>query len=252
MQPAMSAADRNARFGDGPQRRRSAFTPVFVIAALAMSALLVVLAVPRVVAALYAAPAVGVTGALNRPGVAQAPELQDLLAARNGLQLARLWQHDATQAVELARIDLLLALRQRTAGGDAVPLLDEAMQSAREGLHRAPAQSRGWLILAEAGLARDGLAAPNLTQYLAASLLASPYDVGLAPNRAWLALLLWDRMDETSRRLALVQMRLVADHWNLDMLVRLAKQAGNPQPAREALAGDAALRRRFDAAYLSL
>jgi hypothetical protein len=166
--------------------------------------------------------------------------------------MAQLWQQDADLAVELARIDLIFAIRQLRSGLDPRPLLDETIVTVRESLQRAPAQARGWMILAEATMARDGVDAPGLPDYLAESLRASRYDFWLAPNRAWLAMLLWNRLDAATRDAAALQMRLMVKYSNLESLARLAKQVGDPQPAREALSGDPALRLRFEAIYLQL
>jgi hypothetical protein len=221
------------------------------LAALVLGLGLVVLAVPRIMAALYALPAGPVLAALDKPAAAQ-PTPAQLVQAQRALQWAQRWQADARLGVALARIELILAVRQRTAGLDAGPLLDRTIGTARQALHRAPAQARGWLILAEAGLARDGLASPRLADYLAESLRASPYDAWLAPNRTWLALQLWDRLDAPSRALAAEQMRLVVERFGLDYLVAMARQLGAPGPARQALAASPALRARFEARYLQL
>lgn len=220
-------------------------------AALALGVGLLVLAAPRIMAALYALPARPVIAALDKPSSPQ-PTPAELVQAQQALQLAQLWQRDALLGVELARIDLILAVRQIEAGLNARPLLDRTIATAQLALHRGPAQARGWLILAEASLARDGLAAPGLVAFLGESLRASPYDVWLAPNRTWLALQLWDRLDEPSRAIAAEQMRMMVQLFGLDYLVRMARQLGAPDPARQALARTPRLREQFEARYLQL
>ena len=247
--PQPSNRVRRGESSDRPAGSR--FTPVLFVSVLAMAGTLLVLAAPRVIAALYAVPAVEVIGALNRQG-GRAPEVVDLVAAQQGLVLARGWQNDATLAVELARIDLILALRQLRGGLDAKPLLDQSIEMASAGLHAAPAQARGWLVLSEATLARDGLDAPLLAAALSESLRASPYDLWLAPNRVGLAMLIWDRLDSSTRQAVASQMRILIDYHGMISVVRLAKQAGNPNPAREALSTDPALRQHFEALYLQL
>jgi hypothetical protein len=247
--PSPSNRARRVESVDRPTRSR--LTPLLLVTVLATAGALLVLAVPRTIAALYAAPSVEVIGALNRPG-GRAPDIVQLVDAQQGLALARIWQNDATLAVELARIDLILALRQLRSGLDAKPLLDQSIEMAKAGLHAAPAQARGWLVLSEAILARDGLDAAPLAAYLVESLRASRYDLGLAPNRAWLAMLIWDRLDTSARQAAAVQMRMLIDYRGMISVVRLAKQAGSPNPAREALSADPALRQNFEALYLQL
>jgi len=242
-----------ARFTESGERpKRSYATFLFAVGALLMAAALVVLAVPRVIAGIYAVPAREVIGALNQGGRVSVPIASDLVIARQALHMAQAWQNDAVLAIELARIDLLLAARDINSGQDGRQLLDEVIEVAQDGLRRAPAQARGWMILAEATLARDGVAAPKLVDYLTASLNASPYDVWLAPNRAWLAMMLWDRLDARARELGGLQMLLVVKNWNLEILLRIAKQVGDPNPAREGLSVDPALRQQFEAAYFRL
>ncbi len=221
------------------------------MAAAGIGIALAVLSVPRIFAALYAWPAGDVIIGLDKIN-SPPPDVPDLAAARQNLQLAQIWQKDATLAVELARIDLVLATRQLRSGLDAKPLLDETIETVRDALHRFPAQARGWLILSEATLARDGATAPKLAEYLAESLRASPHDIWLASDRVWLSILLWDRLDQATRASAAMQMRSVIQFHGIDRLARLAKLIGDPEPVRQALSDDQALRQRFEAIYLQL
>ncbi len=94
--------------------------------------------------------------------------------------------------------------------------------------------------------------AAGLTDYLAESLRASPYDIWMAPNRAWLAMLLWNGLDAPTRDAAGLQMRLLVQQSGIAALARMARQVGDAAPAREALMSDPALRRLFEATYLQL
>jgi hypothetical protein len=247
----MGASARLALFADVTEHGRSRATPLLAALAIGLGVALVVLSAPRIVAELYAVPAVAVIDALDNNRLAR-PTPADLVAAQQGLGMAWVWQQDATLAVERARIDLILVIRQMQNGQNARPLLDQTIAAARQGLHGAPAQARGWLILAEATAARDGIDAPHVTDYLAESLRASPYDVWMAPNRVWLALQLWDRLDAPTRALAATQIQLAIRNFGVERMVQMARQLGAPEPVRQALMGDPELRRRFEALYLQL
>jgi hypothetical protein len=207
---------------------------------------LVVVAFPRLIAALYAAPVGEVMGKLdgNDPSLA----VGELLAAREALQLSLAWDGDGLTAIKLARIDLTLAAREFRAGGNPQPMIDETIDASRLGLTLAPAQARGWLLLAEATLAKT--ADPGaIVGPLVESMRASPYDIWMAPNRAELGLRAWPWLDAAAREMVAGQIRLTTIRW-LDRTVTMARRAGNPTPVREALAGDPEKLRRFDVLYL--
>lgn len=246
----MRASKQFARFAVRPDKTpRSRSGWLLALAAVLGAAALAVLSVPRIAAALQAIPAVETLGKLNRVGTLP-PDVAELATARQSLALAQHWQNDAALATELARIDLILATRQVQSGQDAKPLLESTIAMARHALHGNPAQARAWQILSEAIFLRDGLADPKLVDYFSQSLEASPYDFSLALNQVWMATLLWDRLEPRTRALAAAQMRVVVQRFKLETLVGIAKQLGNPNPAREALSGDRELRERFEALYL--
>ncbi len=115
-------------------------------------------------------------------------------------------------------------------------------------LTAAPAQARGWLLLAEATLARTsdpGAIVPFLLQ----SIAASPHDVWLAPNRAELGVRAWPWLDAKARAAVAEQIRLTSMRWP-DSTVEIARRAGDPGPVREALASQPAVLRQFDVRYL--
>lgn len=223
--------------------RRSPFLPLL---ALALGLALIVVAFPRLMAAIYAAPTSAVALKLDREPATVTPA--ELLAARRALQLALAWEDDGVLAVRLARVDLVLAAREFRAGGDPLAFVDDTIEAARRGLTAAPAQARGWLLLAEATLARTsdpGAIVPFLLQ----SIAASPHDVWLAPNRAELGVRAWPWLDAKARAAVAEQIRLTSMRWP-DSTVEIARRAGDPGPVREALASQPAVLRQFDVRYL--
>ncbi len=203
-------------------------------------------AFPRLVSALYAAPANMIIAKLdkNDPGLTPG----ELLAARQALHYSLAWEMDGGTGIKLARVTLSLAARQFRTGSDPTQLIDETIEASRGGLRLAPAQARGWLLLAEATLAKTsdpGMIAPFLIE----SVRASPHDIWLAPNRAELGLRSWAWLEPQAREMISDQIRLTAWRWP-ERTVAIARRAGDPGPVREALAGDIEKLRRFDALYL--
>lgn len=222
---------------------RSLFLPLL---ALAIGIALAATGFPRLMAALYAAPATAALEKLDRADRTLGPG--ELLRAREALRLSLLWERDGRREVDLARVALALAAREFQVGGNPQPLVDETIEAARVGLAAAPAQARGWLLLAEATLASTGdpgTAAP----YLLESIRASPHDVWMAPHRAELGLQAWPWLDPPARAAVAEQIRLTGLR-SIDRLVDIAIRIGDPSAIREALAEDALALRRFDVLYL--
>jgi len=219
---------------------------VLPLAALALGCALVVVAFPRLLSALYAAPANVTIAKLDKNDPSLMPS--ELLTARQALRYSLAWEADGGTAIKLARITVSLAARQFRAGSDPTQLIDETIEAARTGLTLAPAQSRGWLLLAEATLAKTSDPG-SVTSYLIESARASPHDIWLAPNRTELGLRSWAWLDPQAREVVSDQIRLTAWRWP-DRTVAIARRAGDPGPVREALAGDVEKLRRFDALYL--
>jgi hypothetical protein len=214
--------------------------------ALALGAALLLVAFPRLMAALYAVPATEAARKLDANDPTLGPA--ELLEARQALRYALAWEDDGTTAVRLARVTLSLAAREYRAGGNPVPLVDETIEAARRGLASAPAQARGWLLLAEASLAKTSDPAV-MTPLLQEAIRASPHDVWMAPNRAELGLRAWPWLEPAAREVVAEQIRLTALQ-RVDRVVAMARRAGDPGPVREALAKDAEKLRQFDVLYL--
>lgn len=237
---------RDARPRTRPHPRGGARGVLLPCLASVLGLALIAVAFPRLMAALHAIPASAVLRQLDASDPALAPT--QLLAARHGLRLAAAWEDDGATFVRLARVDLSLAAREYRAGGNPLPLVDETITAARQGLALAPAQARGWLLLAEATLAKTGdpgAVAPLLIE----AIRASPHDVWMAPNRAELGLRAWPWLEPAAREMVAGQIRLTA--WpRVDRAVAMARRTGDPGPVREALASDPERLRQFDVLYL--
>ena len=220
--------------------------PALPLLALALGLALAALAFPRLMAALHAVPAGPVLQNLDRPDAR--PSAGELLAAREALRLAQVWESDGARSVQRARLALTLAAREYQAGGNPSRLVEETIAAARAGLQRAPAQARGWLLLSEATLAASGDPGAAAA-YLVESLRASRHDVWLAPNRAELGVRAWPWLDAEERAMVGAQIAIVGAR-SVERLVAMARRAGDPTPVRAALAGDPDRLRHFDVLYL--
>jgi hypothetical protein len=227
-----------------PQTARSSV--VLPCLALALGMALVVVSFPRLMATLYALPANEALRKLDAPNANPTPA--ELLAAREGLRYALAWEHDGGMSIRLARVTLALAAREYRAGGNPLPLVEETIDAARRGLAASPAQARGWLLLAEAMLARTGDPG-TVVPFLLEAIKASPHDIWMAPNRAELGLRAWPWLEPQQREMVAEQIRLSTVN-RFETVVVMARRAGDPGPVREALANDPAKLRQFDIIYM--
>ncbi|MGQ0741095.1 MAG: hypothetical protein ACT4OG_02190 [Alphaproteobacteria bacterium] len=177
--------------------------------ALLLPALLIIPAGSKYVAGL-AADSVFPVPAYMAMNVTQAPETYRA-AARI---LAR--AQDVDGRTVLVRAEAMFASGE-------VPSLVEA--TAREGLARAPADIRGWVLLASARKAHDPAGAARILEN---ALLLGPQEYWVAPRRARLAADLWGHLSDDGKALAARQVRLL---WSVPALRRhlvslLATQAG--------------------------
>jgi len=210
-----------------------------------LAALVAVMALPRLAAAVAELPARAVLEALRRGELRSLPGLRAAASAAeaglawresaelwNGLALLR--QHQA----QLAGLDL--------PGGPAQALLADAAAASVRALALAPADGYAWGRLAEARLALHGpaAAAPAFARDLA---LASN-DLGRLWQQVDLGLTLWTTLAAPERE-ALGLRFLQAGRRNPHLLAWMAARRHGLGPVRDALAREAGLLSRFDAAY---
>ncbi len=86
----------------------------------------------------------------------------------------------------------------------------------RSALMRAPADARGWLLLAQAARSSD----PHQASVaMSQALLLAPYDYWLAGMRAQIASGMWSALDEDAKSRALQQIRLLWEEPQLRVLL---------------------------------
>lgn len=216
-----------------------------VVLPLALGLLLLTLALPRLVAAIAELPARPVLEALRLGQPQSLPRLQAaagaLGAALEHGDEARLWNGLAVLRQQQA---LLAGLGE----GPGAALLQDAATAAARALVLAPGDGYAWARLAEAQLRLRGPG--EAVAAFARALALSPNDLGRLWQQLDLGLALWPSLP-AEQRLALPGLLREAARRNPHQLSWLAARRHALGPVREALAADAELLARFDAAYRS-
>lgn len=229
-----------------PDRRRPARLIVAAAAALA-GALLLVLAIPRLLAAIELLDARSIAERVQLGDPALSP--QRVEQAAMALRYALDWQDDADLAALLASVRLTQAGHADTADRSASRLA-QAIEAAKRAIRLSPAHPTAWALLAralEAGNADD----PQFPLALQRAIAVAPYDPRYLNQRIEMACRHWHRIDAPTRRLAAAQIRILAGR-DLKTLATLARRSYGLQPVREALATNTLLLDRFDAIYMAL
>ncbi|MGE0421780.1 MAG: hypothetical protein AB7O88_05930 [Reyranellaceae bacterium] len=177
------------------------------------------------------------------------PYLANVEHAGERLQFALGLAPDADTAVLLADLRLWQARR----AADTKTTLAYARQSAEAAklaIRHAPAHATAWTALADAlEVLNPGDA--SVVAPLSRALLVSPYDPRRRRTRVNLAMRHWQALPPQAQKAAGPPIVAMA-RADLDVLARLTKQNLALGAVRDALAADAELARRFDAAYIAL
>lgn len=199
------------------------------LAALSMAVLLVVMGVPRLVAALYVLDASSVVQAVA--GGQQVPDAA-LADALRSLDAAAGWQADAR--TEAARGMLLTARAASVPAGGRGQWQAQAEQAFTRSLTLSPAQAETWFRLA---WLRDATGnRPGAAEALRLSFLAGAFAPELMLPRLKLGLRLLPILDAADRDVLKREIRLT---WiaNPDVLVALSSSGAGGELVGEALAG---------------
>lgn len=131
------------------------------------------------------------------------------------------WVDSGTLYYELADIELIAA--RQTGPIEDLDRLEAARTDLLAALERAPANGRGWLMLAvlNAQLSQPPEA---VTASLDASLRTAPYDQRLLGLRLSLGFMYWESADPGLRAMLLAQVGNFAPARQLDVLQRIARQ----------------------------
>ena len=183
-------------------RRRRRPYPALLFA-LAGGLILLVLAVPRTFVSVVTLPGLHVLNAIQNDAEFSREDLQVL---SRGLERASAWIDSGRIETDQGLAQLRLA---RTAGyrsEEGRRFLDEAGESLRRGLARAPANPFAWARLAFVRLAKDG-PSKAVTEALVMSMKTGADDPRLRFSRLPLFLSAWEWFDEDGRRMAEAQIR---------------------------------------------
>lgn len=177
--------------------RRRACPAIAIVA----GAVLMMLAGPRLVAALIQLPGDHVVRFIENRREVSDYALERLAASRRG---ALGWVDSGRSWIELGLAQLESA---RAGRDDRDRLLQRAVAALRRGLARAPADGRGWVWLAEAEWMQGG-ATPAAVQALRMSIYTDPFVLGNQIKRLDLALAMWTDLDAATREAVIEQVRM--------------------------------------------
>lgn len=218
-----------------------------VAVALCVGLALVWLAPPRVAAGLLALPARPVIAQLHS---GQPVSLRDIAIADESQAAALAWIDDGRGWADLELIRQSATKMRGDSSAGIGPSLEQSIALHSRSLARSPAQAYAWTRLVRAELVRRG-PAPRLGRMLELAITTAPYDRRLALGRLELCFLVWRQVDPRLHDLAKGQTRFAA-RLNLRRLAEMAKRRYATAIVRNALAEDADLRRRLDAALVKL
>lgn len=195
-----------------------------------MALALIVLALPRTVAALLTIPSAAILRSLQNQETVDIEDLENVVSGqRRGLSLVA----DGRLATDLGLAELLIAERL-TSDDPAVPThFTNATNALKQGLALAPGNPYAWARLAYAEARQQGWT-PLALSSLRLALLTSPYDPRLLWSRLRLGFLAWPYMQPDDRDIVLQQIRWAYDE-NPKELARLAVDADRVNVVRAAL-----------------
>ena len=179
------------------QRHRSRLRACPPLALIA-GGLLLFMAVPRFMSALVQLPGNYVPQRLERAEKVSDAALSKLSSTRRG---SLKWISSGQQWVELGLVQLRQAERNEA---NREILLRGAVADLRKGLGMKPANSPGWLWLAEAELLRGG-PSPAVADAIEMSIRTAPLDRRYYMKRLEISLLSWTKLDLDARQVVVDQ-----------------------------------------------
>ncbi len=247
-------ASREPRPLPAPQAQQPDGTPTsawprLVIggAAIFFALAIVVLAVPRLGAAIELARSQAVYDKLQ----ANASGVDDAMLEAALVSLSRGFADSSEPYLGVMVAYLHMAQADRTTDRAlADERLLKAANAARATIRVSPSNLIAWVLLAMALDSRDPRDPATLAA-LARSIHIAPYDPRLLGFRISLAMRHWSELDGQSRKLASHQIRRIGEQ-NLRYLAQVTRDSFGLPAVREAMKDTPALKARFDTAYLSL
>lgn len=228
-------------YGDGNGGR------IATLAVLAVGLLLVVVALPRTVAAIMQEPGNAALAALGRGEHLSEQRLAFAIAGHRG---ALDWQDDGDIRTDLGALNLARGSDASLPGPVRFAFLDAAIRQFRAGLALGPARPYAWTQYAEAELMRNGAHA-RIDALLRLSIATGAYEPRLILQRVELGFFA-DRTLRADTRAAIRNQVRLASAAMPHALAEFARRRYALAWIRAALADDRVALRRFEAAYFSL
>lgn len=210
---------------------------------LSLAAAILVIAVPRMVAALLAMPTEYLVDQLRDGGNLDQQQLEQMLAGR---ERALIWETSEARYADLSLATLMVAEALFNLEQDEASFahVEASVVHAKTGLAQAPARPFSWTRLAYAEYLRDeaSLIAPAALEM---AIITAPYEPLLTFVRLDIALVSWETLSPDQRRLVGEQIAL---GWRQSeaALVDLALSNERTQLVRSLLPPLTEHRRRFD------
>jgi hypothetical protein len=204
--PAMELGELDRKSSRTPLSRDRSIAGL----ALLLGALILWLAVPRVVASALLAMRDPVVERTDEGEQVSDAELLSLIASR---ELALSWVEDRESHAERATAIAKLAFQQAPEGAAREATLKRAVDALRAGLALAPADPRGWMQLAYLLVLLDGDTSRQAARALLVSIRTGAFEAtGFLNRRLFWSLAHWSLFDDAERRQIGDQIRLV---WQL-------------------------------------
>ena len=201
--PGTGTGDLDHRAGRSPRGRHRLLAGV----ALVLGALILWLALPRVVASTLLAMRDPVVERADEGEQVSAAELLSLIASR---ELALSWVEDRETHGERATALAKLAFQQAPESAAQRAALKRAVDALRAGLALAPADPRGWMQLAYLLVLLEGDTSRKAAQALLVSIRTGAFQApGFLNRRLFWSLAHWSFYDDDERRQIDDQIRLV-------------------------------------------
>ena len=203
--------------------------PIF---AFVVGGMLLVLGVPRTIAAFIAIPGSVVLDKIQELDVVTVEELQMLIATQHR---ELVWNNSGRLQTDMGLSQILLAEKYGQNDSRRIEAIGKAIKSLKVGLSKAPANPFAWTRLAYALALKDGVSAQSIAALILGTELA-PFEPRLAFARISFGFAAWRHLQPSERELIFRQVRDLWNTWphNKD-LVKYAVKSGQVNFIRAAL-----------------
>mgnify|MGYP001028577356 FL=1 len=203
-----------------------------LILSLVVGILLIAFGAPRMIAAFAMIPSGPVLEKIQDRDLIEMEDLGILVASqRRGL----MWSVSGRKWTDLGLAQMLMAEQREASDPERRRLINDAIQSLRNGLAVAPASPFAWTRLAFAEVFKSG-ASPAALSAFRFGMVVAPYEPRLALARISLGFSVWPKLQPPERRKILQQVRFAWNHRDeRKQLLEFARQESWANLVRAAL-----------------